>query len=112
MVLPLLLIAALWQRPGARGRRFLRGRSFTVLGRELHTTSVVTGLLIVGVGVLFWTTNGPVGAPELVPLDARARLRGEHRDPGEPDPGHPRRRPHRRDRARALGQTPPYPRSR
>lgn len=74
MVLPLLLIAALWQRLGARGRRFLRGRSFTVLGRELHTTSVVTGLLIVGVGVLFWTTNGLVGAPELVPLDAQAWL--------------------------------------
>lgn len=74
MVLPLLLIAALWQRLGARGRRFLRGRAFTVLGRELHTTSVVTGLLIMGVGVLFWTTNGLVGAPELVPIDAQAWL--------------------------------------
>lgn len=74
MVLPLLLIAALWQRLGARGRRLLRGRTFTVLGRELHTTSVVTGLLIMGVGILFWTTNGLVGAPELVPLDAQAWL--------------------------------------
>lgn len=74
MVVPLLLIAALWQRLGARGRRFLRGRTFTILGRELHTTSVVTGVLIVGVGILFWTTNGLVGAPELVPLDAQAWL--------------------------------------
>lgn len=74
MVVPLLLIAALWQRLGARGRRVLRGRAFTVVGRELHTTSVVTGLLIMGVGVLFWTTNGLVGAPELVPLDAQAWL--------------------------------------
>lgn len=74
MVLPLLLIAALWQRLGARGRRLLRGRTFTVLGRELHTTSAITGLLIMGVGILFWTTNGLVGAPELVPLDAQAWL--------------------------------------
>lgn len=74
MVLPLLLIAALWQRLGNRGRRLLRGRTFTVLGRELHTTSVITGALIMGVGVLFWTTNGLVGAPELLPMDAQAWL--------------------------------------
>lgn len=74
MVAPLLLIAVLWQRLGARGRAALRGRTFTVAGRELHTTSVVTGLLIMGVGVLFWTTNGLVGAPELVPLELQAAL--------------------------------------
>lgn len=74
MVLPLLLVAATWQRLGRRGQRLLRGRSFTVLGRELHTTSVVTGLLIIGVGVLFWTTNGLVGVPELVPAEAQAWL--------------------------------------
>lgn len=74
MVLPLLLIAALWQRLGTRGRKVLRGRAFTVLGRELHSTSVITGLLIMGVGVLFWTTNGLVGAPALVPIEAQAWL--------------------------------------
>lgn len=74
MIAPLLLIAALWGQLGATGRRMLRGRAFTVLGRELHTTTVLTGLLIVGVGVLFWTTNGLVGAPELLPLDAQAWL--------------------------------------
>lgn len=74
MVMPLLIIAVLWRRLGARGQRLLRGRAVTVLGRELHTTSVVTGLLIMGVGVLFWTTNGLVGAPETLPLDAQAWL--------------------------------------
>ncbi len=74
MVVPLMLIAALWQRLGDRGKRFLRGRAFTFLGRELHTTSVITGLLILGVGILFWSTNGLVGAPELLPLDAQAWL--------------------------------------
>src|SRR5699024_2632599 len=74
MVLPLLLIAALWQRLGVAGRTALRGRSFTILGRELHTTSVLTGLLIIAVGVLFWMTNGLVGAPELLPYEAQTWL--------------------------------------
>ncbi|GAA4687468.1 Cytochrome c biogenesis protein CcdA [Promicromonospora umidemergens] len=74
MVAPLLVIAALWGRLGPRGRSALRGRVLTVLGRELHTTSMLTGLLVVGVGVLFWTTNGLVGAPELLPVDAQAWL--------------------------------------
>lgn len=74
MVVPLLLIAALWRRLGDRGRRMLRGRAFTVLGRRLHTTSVTTGLLIIGVGVLFWSTNGLVGAPALVPVETQAWL--------------------------------------
>lgn len=74
MVVPLALIAALWTRLGDRGRRALRGRSITVLGRELHTTSVVTGVLIMAVGVMFWTTNGLVGAPQLVPLEIQDQL--------------------------------------
>jgi len=77
MVLPLLGLAAAWGRIGDRGRSALRGRTFTVLGRELHTTSVVTGLLLVGVGVLFWATNGLVGLPELVPVRTQAWLQGQ-----------------------------------
>lgn len=74
MVAPLLLIAATWRRLGRRGQSMLRGRTITVLGRELHTTSVVTGLLIIAVGVLFWATNGLVEAPGLLPYDAQAWL--------------------------------------
>lgn len=72
MVLPLVLLAAVWHRLGDRAMRLLRGRGFTVLGRELHTTSVVTGALIAAVGVLFWTTNGLVEAPSLVPVAAQS----------------------------------------
>jgi hypothetical protein len=70
MVVPLLVLAASWQRLGARGQRALRGRGFTIKGRDFHTTSVATGVLIVLVGVVFWTTNGLLGAPEIVPSDA------------------------------------------
>lgn len=74
MVVPLLLIAALWTKLGTRGQRLLRGRTFNILGRQWHTTSVVTGLLIIVVGIVFWTTNGLVGMPELVPAETQAWL--------------------------------------
>ena len=77
MVVPLLLLAWAWTRISERTRRALRGRSFTVLGRELHTTSVVTGLVLIGVGVLFWVTNGLVTAPTLVPSGVQLWLQ-EH----------------------------------
>lgn len=77
MLVPLLAIAAAWKRIGARTRRLLRGRSFMVYGREFHTTSVVTGTLILVVGVLFWTTNGLISAPELLPTSVSAWLQGK-----------------------------------
>ena len=67
MVVPLIAIAALWERLGSRGQRWLRGRPFTFLGRTWHTTSVVTGLLLIVVGVVFWLTNGFISMPQLVP---------------------------------------------
>lgn len=77
MVVPLLVIAALWGRIGERAQRILRGRIFTVWGREFHTTSVVTGALIVAVGIVFWTTNGLVTAPALLPTSVSAWLQGQ-----------------------------------
>ncbi len=74
MVLPLLAVAALWRRLGARGRSVLRGRPLVVLGRTLHSTSVVTGGLLIAVGVVFYATNGLASAPELVPVETQAWL--------------------------------------
>lgn len=74
MVVPLIALASTWGRLGVRARSVLRGRSFTVLGRDLHSTSVITGLLIIAVGILFWTTNGLIGVPELIPTDVQAGL--------------------------------------
>jgi len=76
MVVPLLLLAVVWSRLGDNARRRLRGRSITVFGRELHTTSIISGLLIIAVGIMFWTTNGLVDAPSLVPLETQSWLQG------------------------------------
>jgi len=74
MVAPLMVLAAVWDRLGPRAMTLLRGRGFRFLGRDLHTTSMITGLLIAGVGVLFWTTNGLVSAPSLVPAGIQRGL--------------------------------------
>ncbi|WP_434080902.1 cytochrome c biogenesis CcdA family protein [Sanguibacter sp. Z1732] len=47
MVVPLLVLASVWGRLGAKGRSVLRGRTVSVFGRRLHTTSVITGVLMV-----------------------------------------------------------------
>ena len=74
MVVPLTVLAALWSKLSPRALSVLRGRGFRFLGRDLHTTSVITGLLITAVGVVFWTTNGLVSAPSLLPAGIQRGL--------------------------------------
>ena len=69
-----MAIAALWAKLGQRGQQMLRGREFTFLGRQWHIVSVITGALIIAVGILFWSTNGLVSMPELVPMDTQIWL--------------------------------------
>lgn len=73
MVVPLLVLAALWDRLSARTLTMLRGRTLTVLGRPLRTTALVTGIVIIALGMLFWSTNGLVTMPSLVPTRVLAR---------------------------------------
>ncbi|MGO1285380.1 MAG: cytochrome c biogenesis CcdA family protein [Brachybacterium sp.] len=73
MVIPLMVLAAVWDHLGERGRSVLRGRELTILGRALHSTTVVTGIVIMALGVLFWVTNGLVTLPSLVPTSTLAR---------------------------------------
>lgn len=74
MVVPLMVLASMWGKLSPRWKTRLRGKTFTVFGREFHTTSVITGLLLIAVGILFWTTNGLVNMPELLPTGASAWL--------------------------------------
>jgi cytochrome c biogenesis protein CcdA len=63
---PLFLLALGWERFDLGRRRWLRGRQLAVGGRHLHTTSLLSGVLFVGVGVLFLTTGGTAaGVPGL-----------------------------------------------
>lgn len=72
MVAPLLVLVMLWHRTGIRAVG--RGRTFQLGGRQFHSTSLLTGLLLIAVGVLFITTNGLVGLPEFVSLSTQSAL--------------------------------------
>ena len=61
MTVPLLVLALFWDRWQIGRRRWLRGRTVTLGRLRLHTTSMVSGLLFVGLGVLFLVFDGTAG---------------------------------------------------
>lgn len=63
MAAPLFLLALLWDRFGFGRRRWLRGGTLTLGRLHLHTTSLLSGLLFVGLGIFFLRTQGTAGLP-------------------------------------------------
>ncbi len=61
MAAPLLLLAAVWDRFDLGSRRWLRGRTLSVGGLHVHTTSLVAGSLFIAVGVVFLRYDGTAG---------------------------------------------------
>jgi cytochrome c biogenesis protein CcdA len=61
MALPLFVLAALWDRFDLGRRRWVRGRVLSWGGLRVHTTSLVTGLLLVAIGVVFLRYEGTAG---------------------------------------------------
>ena len=66
MAAPLFALAALWDRLGTGGRRRLRGRGMRVGPLRLHTTSVISGLIFTGLGVVFLRYHGTAGLTGLL----------------------------------------------
>lgn len=73
---PLFLLALLWDRLGLSGKRWLRGREIALGPLRTHTTSLVSGLLFVGIGLLFLLTDGTAGivAPTTTDQQADAQI--------------------------------------
>ena len=65
MTVPLLVLAALWPRLGPRFGRVLRGRDVRLGRFTFHTTSAISGIALIVIGVLIWVTEGTasLGAP-------------------------------------------------
>ncbi|MFF3269589.1 cytochrome c biogenesis CcdA family protein [Streptomyces chrestomyceticus] len=74
MALPLFVLALLWDRFSLGSRGWLRGREFGVGKLRLHTTSLVSGLFFIGIGVLFLTFNGTSALPGILDADAEVRV--------------------------------------
>ncbi|MFB7635053.1 cytochrome c biogenesis CcdA family protein [Streptomyces sp. NPDC056149] len=74
MALPLFVLALLWDRFRLGTRGWLRGREFALGRLRLHTTSVISGLFFIGIGVLFLTFNGTSALPGIVDADSDMRV--------------------------------------
>ncbi|HSJ21300.1 MAG TPA: cytochrome c biogenesis CcdA family protein [Nocardioidaceae bacterium] len=61
MAAPLFVLAALWDRFQLGQRSWLRGRMLVLGPIRVHTTSLVSGLLFVGIGILFLRYDGTAG---------------------------------------------------
>lgn len=65
MVVPLLLLALVWDRLGGRALRVLRGRPVRLGPLTTHSTSLLSGALLVAIGVVFVVTDGTTTLPGL-----------------------------------------------
>lgn len=61
MTVPLFLLALVWDRFQLGSRRWLRGRTVRLGPIATHTTSLISGLLFIVVGVVFLRYDGTAG---------------------------------------------------
>ena len=73
LTVPLLLLAAVWKRLGARGRRWLRPRTLTIRGWSNSWTMIVSGALTVGIGILLLVSDGTASLGGVIPITFQYR---------------------------------------
>jgi cytochrome c biogenesis protein CcdA len=71
MAAPLFVLALLWDRMGLSTRAVLRGRELRLGRWRVHSTSLVSGLLFVAVGILFLVTDGTADLGGLSGVDTQ-----------------------------------------
>lgn len=71
MAVPLFVIAALWDRFDLGRRRWLRGRELRIGPLRVHSTTLLSGLVFIALGVLFLTTDGTGSLSGIVGIDAQ-----------------------------------------
>ncbi|MEU0303390.1 cytochrome c biogenesis CcdA family protein [Streptomyces sp. NPDC006175] len=69
MAVPLFVLALLWERFDLGRRAWLRGRPLRAGRFELHSTTLLSGLFFVGLGVLFLVYDGTTALPGLLDVD-------------------------------------------
>ncbi|MFD6857891.1 cytochrome c biogenesis CcdA family protein [Rhodococcus sp. NPDC060086] len=77
MALPLFALAVVWKRFDLHKRTWLRGRPVVLGPLRTHTTSLISGLLFVGIGVLFLVTDGTANLTSLMGVDEQFDLQVE-----------------------------------
>jgi cytochrome c biogenesis protein CcdA len=76
MTVPLAVLAALWDEYDLGHRHWLRGRAVRMGPIHTHTTSLVSGLLFIGIGILFLCTAGTANLGGFLSADSSVALQG------------------------------------
>lgn len=74
MAVPLFVLALLWNRFRLGEKRWLRGRAVQIGPLRTHSTSLISGLVFIGIGLLFVFTEGTANLGGLIGVDAQFRL--------------------------------------
>ncbi|EID56278.1 cytochrome c biogenesis CcdA family protein [Saccharomonospora xinjiangensis] len=80
MAAPLFVLALAWDRFDLGGQRWLRGRELRIGPLRTHSTSLVSGLLFIGVGLLFLLTDGTANLGGLTGVDTQFSMQVWLRD--------------------------------
>lgn len=76
MVLPLAVLAMFWDKYQLSGRGWLRGRAVRIGPVHTNTTSLVSGLLFIGIGVLFLLTAGTASLGGILSPETEVAIQG------------------------------------
>lgn len=76
MATPLTLLALLWDRLHLSEAKWLRGRSLRIGPVHTHTTSLISGTLFIGIGVLFLATAGTANLGGVLSAETQVALQG------------------------------------
>lgn len=71
MAVPLFVIAALWDRFDLGRRTWLRGRPLKLGPLQVHSTTLIAGLVFIALGVLFMASDGTGSLGGLVGTDVQ-----------------------------------------
>ena len=74
MAMPLFVLALLWDRFDLSRRSWLRGRAIKLGPLTTHTTSLVSGVLFIAIGMLFLLTDGTANLGALMGVDEQFSL--------------------------------------
>lgn len=71
MTVPLFILAVLWDRFELGRRSWLRGKPIDIGPVHTHSTSVISGVIFIAIGVLFLATEGTANFGGLVGVDTQ-----------------------------------------
>lgn len=74
MAVPLFALALLWNRFKLGEKRWLRGRAVKIGPLTTHSTSLISGLIFIGIGLLFVFTEGTANLGSVMGVESQFRL--------------------------------------